>query len=88
MSQLGELFKELEISEDKLKEMIIAISENPMAGLNYLQELELTPEFMQKVMGLVMTNPDAISEFGEELGLSPDIVEKSKSAITGFMPST
>ena len=30
MSQLGELFKELEISEDKLKEMIIAISENPM----------------------------------------------------------
>ncbi|MBQ48925.1 MAG: hypothetical protein CMP10_16165 [Zetaproteobacteria bacterium] len=88
MSQLGELFKELKISEDKLKEMIIAISENPMAGLNYLQELELTPEFMQKVMGLVMTNPDAISEFGEELGISSDVLEKSKSAITGFMPST
>lgn len=79
MSALGDIFKQHNIDESALKNLVAELKTNPMAAMGLLQGLNLPPEVMQQLMGIVMMNPTAIDEFAAELGVSQEDIDELKN---------
>lgn len=82
MSILGDIFKQHNIDNQRLVELVEQLKTNPMAAMGLLQGLQLPPETMQQLMGVVMTNPAAIDEFAVELGISQADIDELRSNFT------
>jgi hypothetical protein len=81
MNPIIKTLKELNVSEEKIKELFTALTSNPMMAMNELGKLKLPLEKIQGVMGQVMANPALIKEAVEELGLDFSAVEKAKDVL-------
>lgn len=81
MNPIIKTLKDLNISEDKIKELFQTLTENPMAAMGIIGKMGLQPEKMKEIMGSIMMNPGIIKEAVEELGLDFSAVEKAKETL-------
>ncbi len=81
MNPILEILKELNISEDKVKELFKTLTENPMMAMGVLSKMGIPPEKLQAIIGMIMTSPGIIKEAVDELGLDFSAVEKAKDAL-------
>ncbi|MBA6233607.1 MULTISPECIES: DUF2999 family protein [unclassified Colwellia] len=81
MNPIIQALKELNVSEEKIKELFQVLTENPMMAMMNIQSLGLPPEKLQSIMMMVMTSPDLIKEAVEELGLDFAKVEAAKAKL-------
>lgn len=81
MNPIIESLKELNISEEKIKELFETLTSNPLMAMGVIQKMGLEPAKLQSIMGMIMTNPALIKEAVEELGLDFGAVEKAKEAL-------
>jgi len=78
MNPIIQILKELNVSEEKIKELFETLTSNPMMAMGVIQKLGIPAEKLQKIMGLIMSSPNIIKEAVEELGLDFSAVEKAK----------
>lgn len=81
MNPIIKILKDLDIKEEKIKELFEALTSNPMGAMGVVASLGISPEKLQEVMGLIMMNPALIKEAVEELGLDFSAVEKAKDKL-------
>jgi hypothetical protein len=81
MNPIIQALKELNVNEEKIKELFQVLTENPMMAMVTIQSLGLPPEKLQTIMMMVMTSPDLIKEAVEELGLDFAKVEEAKAKL-------
>ena len=81
MNPIIQALKELNVSEDKIKELFQVLTENPMMAMMNIQALGLPLEKLQSIMMMVMSSPDLIKEAVEELGLDFAKVEEAKAKL-------
>ncbi|SFD10775.1 DUF2999 family protein [Pseudoalteromonas denitrificans] len=81
MNPIIQILKELNITQEKTKELFQALTENPMMAMSMIQTMGIPPEKLQQIMGLVMTNPNVIKEAVEELGFDFSKVEQAKEKL-------
>jgi hypothetical protein len=81
MNPIIQALTELNVSEDKIKELFQVLTENPMMAMMNIQALGLPPEKLQSIMMMVMSSPDLIKEAVEELGLDFAKVEAAKAKL-------
>lgn len=81
MNPIIQTLKELNVSEEKIKELFTALTENPFMAMGVIQQLGIPADKLQMIMGLVMTSPALIKEAVEELGLDFSAVEKAKEKL-------
>ncbi|WP_127716281.1 DUF2999 family protein [Halobacteriovorax sp. HLS] len=81
MNPILQTLKELNISEEKIRELFKALTENPMMAMGLISQLGIPPEKLQLIMSTVLSSPSIIKEAVEELGLDFDAVEKAKEAL-------
>ncbi len=81
MNPIIQALKELNVSEDKIKELFQVLTENPMMAMVTIQSLGLPAEKLQAIMMMVMSSPDLIKEAVEELGLDFAKVEEAKAKL-------
>ena len=81
MNPIIQSLKELNVSEDKIKELFQVLTDNPMMAMVTIQSLGLPPEKLQAIMMMVMSSPDLIKEAVEELGLDFAKVEEAKAKL-------
>lgn len=81
MNPIIQMLKELNISDEKIKELFQALTENPLMAMGVIQQLGVPPEKLQAIMGAVMMQPELIKEAVEELGLDFSKVEEAKSKL-------
>ena len=86
MSKLKELFDDLQIQQDTLRELASLLLENPMAVMTKVQEMNLPAEKIQQAMGIVMADPGEMTRFAEALGLDAKVVEEARSRLDSMMP--
>lgn len=75
MDELLQLFEDLNIPEETIKEIAAQASTNPMAAVAALQE-HMSPEMMQQLMGYLMTHPDMLRELGAYAGVSVEQIDR------------
>ncbi|MDC0612002.1 DUF2999 domain-containing protein [Vibrio sp.] len=78
MNPIIALLKENNISDEQIKEVFEALTQNPLAAMATISQLGLPQEQLQALMGQVMQNPALIKEAVEELGLDFSKVEEAK----------
>ena len=76
---LGDIFKRLNIPEDKVADLIAAVKTNPMQALSMIHELGVDQNEMHKIMNELMENPEALNEVMNEAGISMDDVNNAKN---------
>lgn len=81
MNPIIQTLKELNVSDEKIKELFQALTENPMMAMAYIAQLEVPPEKLQSIMSLVMADPGLIEEAVVELGLDYSKVEEAKAKL-------
>jgi hypothetical protein len=81
MNPIIQALKELNVSEEKIKELFQVLTENPMMAMVTIQSLGLPPEKLQAIMMMVMSSPELIKEAVEELGLDFAKVEAAKAKL-------
>ncbi|NQZ21844.1 MAG: DUF2999 family protein [Colwellia sp.] len=81
MNPIIQALKELNVSEEKIKELFQVLTENPMMAMVTIQSLGLPPEKLQSIMMMVMSSPELIKEAVEELGLDFAKVEAAKAKL-------
>lgn len=81
MNPIIQMLKELNISEDKIKELFQVLTENPFMAMAVIQQLGIPTEKLQMLMGLVMSQPELIKDAVEELGLDFSKVEAAKAKL-------
>ncbi|GAA5136960.1 DUF2999 family protein [Thalassotalea piscium] len=78
MNPVIAILKEHNVSDDQIKEVFQALTENPIMAMNTVQQLGIPQEKLQALMMLLMQNPDLIKEAVDELGLDFSKVEQAK----------
>ncbi|MCF2857618.1 DUF2999 domain-containing protein [Pseudoalteromonas sp. SMS1] len=81
MNPIIALLKEHNISDEQIKDVFKALTENPLMAMATVQQLAIPPEKLQQLMGLVMQNPNLIKEAVNELGLDYAKVEEAKAQL-------
>jgi hypothetical protein len=81
MNPIIKTLKDLNISEESIKNLFTTLTSNPMMAMNELSKMKLPMDKIQEVMGQVMANPKLIKEAVEELGLDFSAVEKAKEVL-------
>lgn len=87
MNPIIKILKDLNINEEKIKELFETLTKNPMMAMGIIQKLGIPPEQLQKIMALVMSSPAIIKEAVDELGLDFSAVEKAKDVLKDKMNS-
>mgnify|MGYP001281469908 CR=1 FL=1 len=85
MSQLADLFKDLEVPRGKLEEVAREFLVNPMMAMGLVQELNLAPELLQEAMSIIMADPSEIGKFARALGVSAELADKAETKATAIM---
>ena len=81
MNPIIKILTELNINEEKIKELFKTLTTNPMMAMSVITNLGVSQEKLKEIMGLVMTNPALIKEAVTELGLDFGAVEAAKEAL-------
>ncbi len=81
MNPIIQTLKEHNVSDEKIKEVFQALTENPLAAMTIIQGLGIAQDKLQALMMMVMTNPDLIKQAVEELGLDITKVESAKEKL-------
>jgi hypothetical protein len=81
MNPIIKMLKEMNVSEEKTKELFKTLTENPMMAMSILGSLKIPMDKIQQVMGQVMANPGLIKEAVQELNLDFSAIEKAKEAL-------
>lgn len=81
MNPIIATLKEHNVSDERVRELFQAFTENPMAAMALVQQLGIPPEQLQQLMGLVMTQPHLIKEASDELGISDAEFAKAKEQL-------
>ena len=81
MNPIVKILKDLNISEDRIKELFKTLTENPLMAMGVIQSLGIPPEKLQSMMTMIMTNPSLIKDAVDELGLDFSEVEKAKEKL-------
>lgn len=80
MSILNDMFAELGVSKETLKELVAMYRVDSMAAMAKFKELGL-PEDKVMAIGLqLMMNPTAMDELAAELGITQEEIEQAKNA--------
>lgn len=74
LEQITAIFEKNNVSIEKLKELAVAINNNPMAAMGLIGELKLPPEAMRELMGVVMTNPQGLKDLAAQMGVNADTI--------------
>jgi hypothetical protein len=75
------ILNELNIDQEKIKELFKTLTENPFMAMNVIQKMGIPQDKLQQIMGLVMSTPAIIKDAVDELGLDFEAVEKAKQAL-------
>ncbi|MGB1198377.1 MAG: DUF2999 family protein [Thalassotalea sp.] len=78
MNPVIAILKEHNVSDEKIKEVFQALTDNPIMAMSVVQQLGIPPEKLNALMMLLMQNPDLIKEAVDELGLDFAKVEQAK----------
>lgn len=81
MNPILQILKELNVSDEKVKELFKTLTENPMMAMGVISKMGIPPEKLQSIMGMIMATPGIIKEAVDELGLDFSAVEKAKEAL-------
>lgn len=81
MNPIIKMLQELNVSEEKIKELFQALTENPLMAMAVIGQLGIPSEKLQEIMGIVMTQPNLIKEAVGELGLDFSKVEAAKAKL-------
>ncbi|MGJ8691223.1 MAG: DUF2999 family protein [Thalassotalea sp.] len=81
MNPIIQLLKDANISDEKIKEIFQALTENPLMAMATIGQLGIEAEKLQPVMMQVMMNPALITEAVAELGLDLSAVDKAKEVL-------
>lgn len=81
MNPIIQTLKELDVTQDQIKELFKTLTENPMMAMGVISKLGLPADKLQEIMGLVMMSPHLIKQAVEELGLDFSKVEQAKEKL-------
>lgn len=81
MNPILAILKEHNVSDEKVKALFEAFTQNPMMAMALVQELGIPPETLQQLMAVVMTQPHLIKEATDELGLDFEKVKEAKEKL-------
>lgn len=81
MNPIIQTLKEHNVSDEKIKEVFQALTENPLSAMSIITTLGIPEEQLKSLMMTVMTAPDLIKQAVEELGLDFSKVEEAKEII-------
>ncbi|MBF9003103.1 MULTISPECIES: DUF2999 family protein [Vibrio] len=81
MNPIIAMLKENNISDQQIKELFEALTQNPLAAMATIGQLGLPQEQLQALMGQVMQNPALIKDAVNELGLDFSKVEEAKARL-------
>jgi len=81
MNPIIKILTDQKINEEKIKELFVTLTSNPMAAVGIVGSIGIPPEKLQELMGMIMTNPGLIKEAVEELGLDMAALEKAKQQL-------
>lgn len=81
MNPILEMLKEHNIDDKQIRELFLALTQNPLAAMATIGQLGLPQEKLQQLMGQVMQNPALIKDAVEELGLDFSKVEAAKARL-------
>jgi Asp-tRNA(Asn)/Glu-tRNA(Gln) amidotransferase B subunit len=86
MNPIIALLKENNISDEQIKEVFEALTQNPLLAMATISELGLPQEKLQLLVGQVMQNPKLIEDAVNELGLDFSKVEEAKAKLNQSQP--
>lgn len=81
MNPIIALLKENNISDQQIRDVFQALTQNPLMAMATISQLGLPQDKLQLLMGQVMQNPALIKEAVEELGLDFAKVEEAKAKL-------
>ncbi|MEL0630255.1 DUF2999 family protein [Psychromonas aquatilis] len=81
MNPIIALLKEHNVSDEKIKALFEALTDNPMMAMGLIQQLGISSEELQRLMGLIMAQPELIKEATDELGLDFAKVQEAKEKL-------
>lgn len=81
MNPIIAILKEHQISDEQIKSVFQALTENPLMAMNTVQQLGIEQEKLQQLMMLVMQDPSLIKDAVDELGLDFSQVEAAKATL-------
>lgn len=79
MSTLNDLFAELGVSKETVKELVALYRSDQMAAMAKFNELNLPQEKVMAIAMQLMMNPAALDDLAEELGITQDEIDQVKS---------
>ena len=62
MNPIIAILKKHNVSDEKIKSLFEALTDNPMMAMSLVQQLGIPPEELKKLMGTIMTQPQLIKE--------------------------
>ena len=81
---LQEIYKELNLSPEQLRELSEAVKVSPMAAVSLIQKYNIRPEVIQKIAGILMSNPGALKTLVAEAGLPKDALDQAHSCFSAW----
>ncbi|WP_160061095.1 DUF2999 family protein [Psychromonas sp. L1A2] len=81
MNPIIAILKKHNVSDEKIKSLFEALTDNPMMAMSLVQQLGIPPEELKKMMGTIMTQPQLIKEATDELGLDFAKVQEAKDKL-------
>lgn len=81
MNPIIATLKELNVSDEQIKTLFTALTENPLMAMGVIQQLGLPADKLQTIMMAIMAKPELIKEAVQELGLDFSKVEEAKAKL-------
>lgn len=81
MNPVIAILREHNVSDEQIKTVFQALTENPLMAMSTVQQLGIPQDKLQALMMLLMQNPDLIKEAVDELGLDFSKVEAAKETL-------
>ena len=82
MNPVIAILKEHDVSDEQIKAVFQALTENPIMAMTTVQQLGIPQEKLQALMMMLMQNPGLIEEAVNELGLDFSKVEAAKATLS------
>lgn len=81
MNPIIAILKEHNVSDEKIKDVFQALTENPIMAMATVQQLGIAQDKLQALMMMLMQNPSLIEEAVNELGLDFSKLAAAKATL-------
>jgi len=81
MNPIIAILKKHNVSDEKIKSLFEALTDNPLMAMGLVQQLGIPPEELKQLMGTIMTQPHLIKEATDELGLDFAKVQEAQEKL-------